>query len=79
MVATFFDALIKVYSFKTADLFRIATNGTGILPDGAISPDLAGRLAKEICEIAQHLLNIAIRALDYCPPVDITFGDFSGR
>lgn len=76
LVATFFDALIKVYNFKTADLIRIASNGSGILPEGAISPDLAKRLASEICGIANHLMNIAIRALDYCPPVDITFGEY---
>jgi hypothetical protein len=76
LVATFFDALIKVYNFRSADLLRIATGGTGILPAGAISADLARRLADEICTIASHLTNIAIRALDYCPPVDINFGDF---
>ncbi|CAN5192216.1 hypothetical protein BH09BAC6_BH09BAC6_13940 [soil metagenome] len=76
LVATFFDAFIKVYNFKTADLLRIASEGTGILKQGAISPDLAKRLAQEVCKIAGHLLNIAIRALDYCPPVDINYGDF---
>ncbi len=76
LVATFFDALIKVYNYRTADLFRIATNGTGVLPQGAIHPDLAQRLAEEICHIAEHLLNVAIRALDYCPPVDINYGDY---
>ena len=76
LVATFFDAFLKVYSFKTADLIRIASNGSGILPQGAIHPDLVKRLAREICKIANHLLHIAIRALDYCPPLDITFGDY---
>nr|WP_068890877.1 hypothetical protein [Pedobacter panaciterrae] len=76
LVATFFDALIKVYNFKTADLIRIASNGSGVLPEGSISMDLAKRLASEVCEISDHLMNIAIRALDYCPPIDITFGDF---
>src|SRR5262249_50453596 len=27
-------------------------------------------------ETADHLLTIAIRALDYCPPTDLLFGDF---
>ncbi|UFH37719.1 hypothetical protein LNP22_13355 [Flavobacterium flavipigmentatum] len=76
LVAAFFDALIKVYTFKTEDLLRIASNGTGILPSGQLSYDLTKRLAQELCQIAGHLLNIAIRALDYCPPVDITFGDY---
>lgn len=30
----------------------------------------------EGAKIADHLLTIAIRALDYCPPVDFEFGDF---
>ncbi len=76
LVAAFFDALIKVYTFKTQDLIRIASNGTGILPNGMISHDLTKRLAQELSQIAQHMLNIAIRALDYCPPVDINFGDY---
>ena len=76
LVSTFFDALIKIYNFKTSDLIRIATNGTGVLPQGILQLDLAKRLAQEVCEIAQHLMRIAIRALDYCPPLDITFGDY---
>lgn len=76
LVAAFFDALIKVYTFKTQDLIRIASNGTGVLPNGMISHDLTIRLAQELSQIAQHMLNIAIRALDYCPPVDINFGDY---
>ncbi len=26
--------------------------------------------------VARHVLDICIRALDYCPPVDITFGEY---
>jgi hypothetical protein len=55
---------------------RIGTNGTGILPEGSISRDLVHRLAGEASEIAEHLLHICIRALDYCPPNDITFGSY---
>jgi len=76
LVATIFDAFIRLYNVKTEDLLRIATNGTGVLQPGAIHPDLAKRLASAACEMAEHLLHICIRALDYCPPVDITFGDY---
>jgi hypothetical protein len=55
---------------------RIATNGTGIVPQGEIHPDLVARLAKEASKVASHVLNICIRALDYCPPVDLTYGDY---
>lgn len=76
LVATVFDAFQRVYKHRTQDLLRIATNGTGVLPEGSISRDLVHRLAQEAGEIAEHLLHICIRALDYCPPVDITFGNY---
>lgn len=75
-MATIFDAFIRLYNNNTADLLRIATNGTGILQPGSIHPDLVKRLAVSACEIAQRLLHICIRALDYCPPIDISFGDY---
>jgi hypothetical protein len=57
-------------------LLRIYTGGTGVLPDGAIHPDLVKRLAGEAAKTAGHVLNMCIRALDYIPPVDITFGEY---
>lgn len=76
LVAAVFDAFIRLYNNTTADLLRIATNGSGVLQAGAIHPDLVKRLAQEACELAERLLHVCIRALDYCPPHDITFGDF---
>jgi len=35
------------------------------------------RAAEEGAELAEHLLNVCIRAIDYCPPTDICFGDFA--
>jgi hypothetical protein len=76
LVAAVFGAFTKVYRSRTADLFRIATEGTGVLPEGDIHPDLASRLAEEAARIASYLLTMCIRAIDYCPPVGITFGDY---
>ena len=76
LVAAIFDTFQRIYKFRTRDLMRIGTNGTGILPEGSISRDLVHRLAGEASEIAEHLLHICIRALDYCPPNDITFGSY---
>jgi len=76
LVATIFDAFQRIYTYRTRDLLRIATNGTGVLPEGSISRDLVHRLAGEAGDIAEHLLHICIRALDYCPPNDISFGDY---
>jgi hypothetical protein len=76
LVAAIFDAFLSIYRTRVADLYRIATSGTGVLPEGAIHPDLVNRLAQEAAKSAQHVLNMCVRALDYTPPVDITFGDY---
>ncbi len=76
LVAAIFDAFLAIYKNRTADLLRIATGGTGVLPSGALHPDLVERLAREAEKTAEHMLNICIRALDYCPAVDLTFGDY---
>jgi hypothetical protein len=75
-VAAVFHAFLTIYRTRTSDLLRIASDGTGILRAGDIHPDLVERLASEAAKAAQHVLNMCIRALDYCPPVDLTFGDY---
>jgi hypothetical protein len=76
LVGAVFDAFLTIYNSRVADLFRIASSGTGVLPEGQLHPDLVNRLADEAAKAAQHVLTICIRALDYCPPVDVTFGDY---
>lgn len=76
LVAAVFSAFSKVYQARTRDLFRIATEGTGVLRDGDIHPDLVNRLAEEAQRAAERALQMCIRAIDYCPPVGITFGAY---
>lgn len=76
IVAIVFEAFIKIYNSRTKDLIKIATGGTGKLPEGKLNSDLVNRLAIEASKSAQHVLHMCIRALDYCPPVDINFGDY---
>jgi subtilisin family serine protease len=76
LVSAIFAAFLTIYKSRCADLIRLATNGSGVLPAGDISVDLANRLASEASKTAEHVLNMCIRALDYCPPVNLEFGDF---
>lgn len=76
LVAAVFDAFLAIYKSRIRDLLRIASNGTGVFPPGELHPDLVDRLAQEAAKTAEHILHMCIRALDYCPPVDISFGDY---
>lgn len=74
LVAAVFDAFIAVYERRTADLLLLS----GLERDTTrtLHPLLVQRLATEASRLAQSLLTMCIRAFDYMPPVDVTFGDF---
>jgi hypothetical protein len=76
LVAAVFDAFFSVYQDRIKDLVRIATGGTGRLPEGDMHPDLVNRIAAEASKTAKNVLNMCIRAFEYLPPVDVTFGDY---
>ncbi|MEY3174939.1 MAG: hypothetical protein RLZZ436_2853 [Planctomycetota bacterium] len=76
LVAAVFEAFVTVYQSRVERIRRIATGGSGILPAGAIHPDLVDELAAAAARTASEVLRICIRALDYCPPMDLTFGDY---
>jgi hypothetical protein len=76
LVAAVFGAFLAANKARVEDLIRLATAGTGVLPQGAIHPDLVNRLAEQTSATARTFLNMCIRALDYCPPMDMTFGDY---
>lgn len=73
LVAAVSDAFFTVYTRRTHDLLRIAGYRDSA---GVLHPDLAQRLANEASKTARHLLNICIRALDYCPPASFTLGEY---
>ncbi len=76
LVAAVFDAFVTIYRSRVADLLRLVTGDGARFPDRDLHPDLVARLTAEAVKTAGHVLRITIRALDYLPPVDVTFGDY---
>jgi hypothetical protein len=76
LVAAVFDAYFTTYTRRTSDLFRIFRAGGGTVGQADIPMPLAERLAAEASRTAEQFFIICARALDYCPPVDVTFSDF---
>jgi hypothetical protein len=76
LVSAVYEGFVSTYEKRTRDLLRLATGGSGRLPEGDLHPDLVNRLTQECVRTAQSVLSMCIRATDYLPPVDPTFSDF---
>lgn len=76
LVAAVFDAYFTVYLRQTSDLFRLFRAGGGNMASREISGPMANQLAQAASKTANMLFRICVRAIDYCPAVDITFGDY---
>ncbi|TFC25310.1 hypothetical protein E3O55_14315 [Cryobacterium sp. MDB1-18-2] len=74
-VAAVFDAYLDTYLKQINDLRRLATGGTGVLPPGALPTDLVKRVTVEAIRNADRILGMVVRAFQYLPVVDVTFGD----
>lgn len=70
LVAVIFEALSRVFDRKTRTLRKIAAQAPGA------QDHLLDLLASHASDLAGQFLNIIIRAIDYCPPLDLTFGEF---
>ena len=71
-----FDAFFRIYRNKVGDLVRAVTGGSGILPEGELQADLLSLATREAASAAQDVLTMCLRAFEYLPPVDVTFGDY---
>lgn len=76
LVAAIFDAYFTTYSRRTSDLFRVYRSAGGLQHPIDLPAPLAQLLAAEASRTAEKFFLVCVRALDYCPPVDLTFGDF---
>lgn len=76
LVAAVFDAFFAIYIKRSADLWRIFRAGGGPSNPVDVPRPLADRLCETATRLSEQFFQICVRALDYCPPVDITFGAY---
>ncbi|MCD6672818.1 MAG: hypothetical protein LT106_08175 [Burkholderiaceae bacterium] len=76
LMSAVFEAFVTIYRRKTERYVRLATDGSGMLSPGELAHDLRRLLADQASRLAGQFLAICIRAIDYCPPVGLTFGDY---
>ncbi|MDT5401956.1 MAG: hypothetical protein QOK33_5187 [Mycobacterium sp.] len=72
LTSAFLEAFLGTYDERTVDLLQI--NG-GVPPIGYMHPDLVLRLSGEATRMAARVAQSAIAALDWLPPVGLTFYD----
>ncbi len=76
LLSAVFEAFVTIYRRKSERLLRIAGIAPSELGQKELGGELVRALAQEAGEIASHFLNICIRAIDYCPPVDMEMGEY---
>jgi hypothetical protein len=76
LLSAVFSTFVTIYQDRADKLTRLATGGSGVLASGDVPAALVDALADEASKVARQVLRMCIRALDYCPPIDITFGDY---
>jgi hypothetical protein len=79
LVAAVFDAFFSVYMRRADVLFRIYRASNLSTQSGQyvdLPGPMAELLAKYASETAVAFFQLCARAIDYCPPIDVTFGDF---
>jgi len=76
LVSAVFEAFVTVVRRKCERLFRIAGIDPQAVGQAALSDALVKAIAEQASEVAAQFLNICIRAVDYCPPADMEFGEY---
>jgi len=67
-----FGAFVRVFKRKVEPFVRLAYRP----PTGAMPAELVTFLASKASSLASQFLDMCIRAIDYCPPVDMQLGEF---
>lgn len=76
LVSAIFSAYLQVYERRAKELLRLANFATHGQQQRGLPSELISLLANEATIIAEEFLSVCIRAIDYCPPLDMRFGDY---
>jgi hypothetical protein len=76
LVSAVIEAFLKVYSRKAEPYIRMACGGRRLGCDDVPSAELIEVLTRVARRLASQFLTMCIRAIDYCPPIDIDFGEY---
>jgi len=76
LVSAVFEAFTTIVRRKCERYFRIAGIDPNLVGQSALSDALVKAIAQEASDVAGQFLNICIRAIDYCPPADMEFGEY---
>ncbi len=76
LVSAVFEAFVTIVKRKCERLFRIAGVDPHAVGQAALSDALVSAIAQEASDVAGQFLNVCIRAIDYCPPADMEFGEY---
>lgn len=72
LVSAVFEAFGTIFRRKTKVYRQLARHA----PAGSSDPELAEVLSRAASQLAQQFLSICVRAIDYCPPVDLHLGEY---
>jgi hypothetical protein len=76
LVSAVFEAYATIFRRKTERLLDIAGVAPSALGTEHLSSALTRALAEQASEVAGQFLNVCIRAIDYCPPVDMELCEY---
>ncbi|MCA1552105.1 hypothetical protein I6F36_35545 [Bradyrhizobium sp. BRP19] len=72
LVTAIFEAFATILRRKTKRFIRLAR----LTPGEAPGSELCEILADQASTLASQFLSVCIRAIDYCPPFDLCFGEY---
>ena len=76
LVSAVFEAFATVALRKCRRYFRLAGVDPNQISSSGLSEDLVALLADTASDVANRFLDICIRAIDYCPPVDMDLAEY---